>query len=82
MTFAEDAEAGFHSTTFNLAENIEEGDSRRGLDEAGKREVHRVMQKRGVGFDEARRYVVEERFRREGIGGDGRPLDRKAVMFS
>lgn len=82
MTFAEDAEAGFHSSNFNLAENIEAEDERRGLDESAKKEVHRVMQRRGIGFDEARRVVMEERFGREGIGADGRPLDRKAVMFS
>lgn len=81
-TFAEDAEAGFHSSNFNLAGNIEAEDSRRGLDESAKREVYRVMQRRGVEFDEARRMVMEERFGREGIGADGRPLDRKAVMFS
>lgn len=40
------------------------------------------MKLRKVTFDEARRIVVEERFRREGIGADGRPLDRKAVVFS
>lgn len=82
MTFAEDAEAGFHSSNFNLAENIEAEDSRRGLDESAKREVYRVMRGRGVTFDEARRLVVEERFRREGVGADGRPLDKRAVMFS
>ena len=81
-TFAEDAEAGLHSSNFNLAENIEAGDSRAGLDGEGKREVQRMMARRGVGFDEARRLVVEERFAREGVGRDGRPLDRKAVMFS
>ena len=39
------------------------------------------MKSRGIGFDEARRVVVEERFGREGIAADGRPLDKKAVMF-
>lgn len=39
------------------------------------------MKSRGLGFDEARRVIVEERFGRENIGVDGRPLDRKAVMF-
>ena len=82
MTFAEDAEAGFHSSNFNLAENIEAEDSRPGLDESAKAEVYRVMRRRGIGFDEARRVWMEERFGREGIGSDGRPLDRKAVMFS
>ena len=81
-TFAEDAEAGLHSSNFNLSDNIEAGDSRRGLDENGKREVYRIMKLRGIGFDEARRVVVEERFGREGIAADGRPLDRKAVFFS
>ncbi|KAK4548452.1 hypothetical protein LTR36_009362 [Oleoguttula mirabilis] len=81
-TFAEDAEAGLHSSNFNLAENIEAGDSRRGLDESAKEEVYRIMKLRRVNFDEARLLVVEERFRREGIAADGRPIDRKAVMFS
>lgn len=82
MSFAEDAEAGFHSSNFNLSQNIEAEDSRRGLDEATKQEIYRVMKSRKLGFDEARRHVMEERFRREGIGRDGRPMDRKAVMFS
>lgn len=80
--FAEDAEAGLHSSNFNLAENIEAGDSRRGLDETAKQEVYRIMKLRRINFDEARRMYMEERFRREGVGADGRPLDRKAVMFS
>lgn len=80
-SFAGDAEAGFSSASFNLAENIEAGDSRRGLDENGKREVQRIMKQRRCNFDEARRLYIEERFGREGIGKDGRPLDRKAVMF-
>ncbi|KAF2858173.1 hypothetical protein K470DRAFT_221849 [Piedraia hortae CBS 480.64] len=81
-TFAEDAEAGLHSSTFNLAENIGDGDSRSGLDMHSKQQVYRIMKLRGVNFDEARRIFVEERFGREGIGADGRPLDRKAIMFS
>ena len=81
-TFAGDAEAGLHSSNFDLSDNIAGEDGRSGLDERGKAEVYRVMQLRGVGFDEARRLVMEERFRREGVGRDGRPLDRKAVMFS
>ena len=80
-SFADDAEAGLHSSNFNLAENIEAEDSRRGLDERAKQEVYRIMKVRRVNFDEARRMYTEERFGREGIGADGRPLDRKAVMF-
>nr|POE56670.1 upf0357 protein [Quercus suber] len=82
MGFADDAEHGLHSTNFNLAENIEAGDSRTGLDEETKQEVYRLMKVRKVNFDEARRIWMEERFRKAGIGADGRPLDRKAVVFS
>ena len=82
MSFHDDAEAGLHSSNFNLGENIEAEDSRRGLDDSAKREVYHIMKVRRVNFDEARRMWMEERFRREGIGADGRPLDRKAVVFS
>ena len=82
MSFHDDAEAGLHSSNFNLGENIEAEDSRRGLDENAKREVYHIMKVRRVNFDEARRMYTEERFGQEGIGADGRPLDRKAVMFS
>lgn len=81
MNWADDAEAGLHSTNFNLAENIEASDSRTGLDARAKGEVHRLMKIRGVGFDEARRLVMEQKFGKEGIGMDGRPMDSKAVMF-
>ena len=82
MNFHDDAEAGLHSSNFDLSDNIEAEDSRRGLDENAKREVYHIMKVRRVNFDEARRVWTEERFRREGIGADGRPLDRKAVVFS
>lgn len=41
-----------------------------------------MMKARGLGFDDARTMVVMERFRREGIGEDGRPKDPKFVSFS
>lgn len=81
-SFRADLEAGFSSSTFDLTTNLDAGDARAGLDERGKEEVQRVMKSRGVGFDEARRIVVEERFRRNGIGPDGRPRDPKFVSFS
>ena len=80
-SFASDAEAGFSSSSFNLSENIEAGDSRAGLDDRGKAEVQRIMKTRRVNFDEARRIWMEEMFGREGIGKDGRPKDPKAFMF-
>jgi hypothetical protein len=65
-----------------LAGNIEAGDSRSGLDEQGKKEVLRMMRSRGVNFDEARRLVMQEKFRKAGVGEDGRPRDPKFVSFS
>lgn len=44
--------------------------------------MKKIMRKKKVGFDEARRLWVEDRFRREGIGADGRPRDPKFVSFS
>jgi len=40
------------------------------------------MKRRGVGFDEARRIWMEERFKKEDIGKDGIPRDPKFVSFS
>ena len=58
------------------------GDSRQGLDDAGKKEVQRIMKTRRVGFDEARRIYTEQRFAKNDIGPDGRPRDPKFVSFS
>ncbi|KAB8349655.1 hypothetical protein FH972_023674 [Carpinus fangiana] len=81
-TFHDDAAAGLHSSNFDLASNIEAGDSRAGLDEAGKREVRRIMKKKNVGFDEARRLVMLDKFKKGGVGQDGLPRDPKLVTFS
>lgn len=81
-TFAGDVEAGLSSSNFDLAGNIEGGDSRAGLDDNAKREILRIMQRRRVKFDEARRIYMEQRFSAAGIGADGRPKDPKFVSFS
>jgi len=81
-SFTGDIEAGLSSSTFNLSENVEAGDSRHGLDDKAKKEVQAIMKRRGVDFDEARRLWVQEGFRRNGIGSDGRPRDPKFVSFS
>jgi Fungal protein of unknown function (DUF2015) len=80
-TFQGDVEAGLHSTDFDMTGNME-GDSRGGLDEAGKREVLGIMRRKRVNFDEARKIYMEKRFKREGIGADGVPNDPKFVSFS
>lgn len=81
-SFANDIEAGLSSSTFDLSSNIEAGDSRAGLDEASKREVLRIMKKRRMNFDQARKVFMESRFKANGIGPDGRPRDPKFVSFS
>ncbi|EJT81734.1 hypothetical protein GGTG_01709 [Gaeumannomyces tritici R3-111a-1] len=81
-SFADDAEAGLSSANFDLGANIEGGDSRAGLDDAAKAEILRIMKKRRLRFDDARRVYLEDRFRANGIGPDGRPKDPKFVSFS
>ncbi|KAF2811169.1 protein precursor [Mytilinidion resinicola] len=81
-SFTGDIEAGLSSSSFNLSENVEAGDSRAGLDDKAKKEVQAIMTRQRVGFDEARRLWVQEGFRRNGIGADGRPRDPKFVSFS
>jgi len=81
-SFAGDAEAGLSSSNFDLTGNVEAGDSRGGLDATAKREILRIMQRRRMQFDEARRFYMEQRFQANGIGADGRPKDPKFVSFS
>ncbi len=81
-TFAGDAEAGLSSANFDLSANVEAGDSRAGLDDQSKAEILRIMKKRRLRFDDARRVYMENRFRANGIGADGRPRDPKFVSFS
>ncbi len=81
-TFAGDIDAGLSSSNFDLTGNVEAGDSRAGLDDAAKREILKIMQRRRLRFDEARRVYMEQRFQANGIGADGRPKDPKFVSFS
>lgn len=81
-SFESDIEAGLSSSTFDLSGNVADGDSRAGLDDAAKREIVKIMKKRRLLFDEARRVYMEQRFREHGIGADGRPRDPKFVSFS
>lgn len=81
-SFSGDIDAGLSSSTFDLGANVEAGDSRAGLDDASKAEILKIMKKRRLRFDEARRVYMQNRFKANGIGPDGRPLDPKAVTFS
>ncbi|CAF9922971.1 MAG: hypothetical protein GOMPHAMPRED_002700 [Gomphillus americanus] len=82
QSFTHDIEEGFTSEDFDLSTNIASGDTRAGLDEAGKAEVRKIMKAKRVGFDEARRLYTESKFAKNNIGPDGRPRDPKFVSFS
>ena len=81
-TFQSDIENGLSSSAFDLSGNVASGDSRAGLDDVSKAEIQKIMKKRRVNFDEARRIFTEARFAKNGIGPDGRPRDPKFVSFS
>jgi uncharacterized protein DUF2015 len=81
-SFAGDIDSGLSSSTFDLSTNVEAGDSRAGLDDASKAEILKIMKKRRLRFDEARKVYMQNKFKANGIGPDGRPLDPKAVTFS
>ncbi|KAK2074369.1 hypothetical protein P8C59_008578 [Phyllachora maydis] len=81
-TFSGDTEAGLSSSTFDLSGNVEAGDSRAGLDDAAKQEILKIMKKRRMLFDDARRLYMEQRFAANDISADGRPRDPKFVSFS
>ncbi|CAI6082064.1 hypothetical protein V2G26_020715 [Clonostachys chloroleuca] len=81
-SFADDIEAGLSSSNFDLNANVEAGDSRQGLDTAAKAEITKIMKKRRMTFDQARKVYMENRFKANGIGPDGLPRDPKFVSFS
>lgn len=81
-TFAGDIEAGLSSSTFDLSGNVEDGDGRAGLDDESKAEILKIMKKRRLPFDQARKVYMENKFKANGIGADGRPRDPKFVSFS
>ncbi|OAX77463.1 hypothetical protein ACJ72_08239 [Emergomyces africanus] len=81
-TFTGDIEAGLSSADFDLSDNVATGDGRAGLDRTAKREVLKIMKRRRVDFNEARRIYMEQRFAKNDIGPDGRPRDPKFVSFS
>ncbi|KAL9641054.1 MAG: hypothetical protein Q9204_000367 [Flavoplaca sp. TL-2023a] len=81
-SFSNDIEEGFTSNDFDLNTNVAAGDSRRGLDQRGKREVQKIMKSRKVDFDEARSIYMRQSFANNDIGPDGRPRDPKFVSFS
>ncbi|PHH81639.1 hypothetical protein CDD82_275 [Ophiocordyceps australis] len=81
-SFSRDIEAGLSSSNFDLSANVDAGDGRAGLDDASKAEILRIMKKKRMTFDQARKAFMENRFKANGIGADGQPRDPKFVSFS
>ncbi|KAG5518047.1 hypothetical protein PMAC_003233 [Pneumocystis sp. 'macacae'] len=81
--FQADMEAGFSSKTFDIYQNIQNGDKRAGLDDHAKEQIHHIMEEHGCGFDEARMIYNQKCMKRNSIDPKtGRPIDPKAVFFS
>lgn len=80
-SFQSDLEAGLSSDTFNIGANVSSGDSRQGLDDTAKKQVLKIMEEKGISFDEARLEYIKKKLADNQIGPDGTPLDPKAVTF-
>ncbi|TAQ89814.1 hypothetical protein B7494_g1859 [Chlorociboria aeruginascens] len=81
-SFSSDIENGLSSSSFNLHTNVAAGDTRQGLDDGSKLKIQQIMKRKNVGFDEARRLFMQERFKKADIDETGRPRDPKFVSFS
>ena len=82
LSFQDDVDSGLTSGTFDLMGNIDGGDSRKGLDEAAKKEIIAIMNKDSLTFDDARTKYFQNKMARNQIGPDGMPLDPRAFTFS
>lgn len=69
------------SDAFSLAGNVQDGDSRAGLDVASKKEILKIMRSQKVGFDEARQLYMVQKLAKNGIAPDGRPMGKHHTMF-
>ncbi|KAJ1797723.1 hypothetical protein LPJ59_002955 [Coemansia sp. RSA 2399] len=78
--FLGDYRAGLSSQNFDISINIDDGDTRPGLD---SEEVRRIMEEHGVSFDKARLMRQHQLMGRNNIDPEtGMPMDPKAVTFS
>ncbi|KAJ1961491.1 hypothetical protein IWQ62_003849 [Dispira parvispora] len=80
-SFQRDMEAGLSSSTFDISQNIRDGDTRSGLDRGA--EIAAIMKTQGCDFDEARKIYHQRTLRSNNVDpATGIPLDPKAVFFS
>lgn len=81
-SFEDDLEAGLSSNNFDIASNISNSDSRKGLLEQAKLEIKEMMAAESISFDDARLKYLQQQLGENNVGPDGMPLDPKTVSFS
>ncbi|CAD1810910.1 hypothetical protein FOB58_001952 [Candida parapsilosis] len=79
-TFEGDINDGLSSSNFDLEAN-NSNDSRKGLSEAAKEEVKKIMNTKGISFDEARLEYTRSELNKNNIDENGLPKDPKLVVF-
>ncbi|EGW30198.1 uncharacterized protein SPAPADRAFT_63811 [Spathaspora passalidarum NRRL Y-27907] len=80
-SFDEDIEDGLTSDAFDIEQNRDKGDTRKGLSLQAKREIKRIMKTMKVSFDEARLTYTRLQFDENNVDEDGLPKDPKLVTF-
>ncbi|CAG8497363.1 9410_t:CDS:1 [Paraglomus brasilianum] len=79
-SFQQDIDDGLTSEAFDLQQNVEDGDSRAGLENS--EEIKRIMEEEGVNFDQARLIRQQRKFKSSNIDPlTGIPKDPKFVSF-
>ncbi|CAG8609325.1 11252_t:CDS:1, partial [Scutellospora calospora] len=80
-SFQNDIEEGLTSESFDLRQNIVDGDNRLGLEDSV--EIKRIMETEGLTFDQARLFRMQRKFKTNNIDPQtGVPRDPKLVTFS
>lgn len=79
-SFEGDVNDGLSSLNFDLeANNL--NDTRKGLSETAKEEIKKIMNTKGVSFDEARLEYTRSELNKNDIDENGLPRDPKLVVF-
>ncbi|KAK3812995.1 MAG: hypothetical protein J3Q66DRAFT_347121 [Benniella sp.] len=80
-SFEQNIEDGLSSSTFDLHQNLLDGDGRQGVENAD--ELRKIMKKYRCNFDQARLIYQQNQMKANGIDPlTGVPIDPKAVYFS
>ncbi|KAG0003547.1 hypothetical protein BGZ65_001593 [Modicella reniformis] len=80
-SFEQNIEEGLTSSTFDLHQNLLDGDERHGVENAN--ELRKIMKKYRCNFDQARLIYQQNQMKANGIDPlTGVPIDPRAVFFS